>query len=161
MKAAVIRGAHDLGVIEMPDPAPGPGEVVLSVDFVGICGSDLSYYSKGAIGAFQIRQPLVPGHEIVGRVVRDDRPYRLKPGTPVTIHPASPGSCLPGLEARPNIWPGSRYLGSAMTMPHQQGGMSTLLAVGADHLRVLPESLPLLPFFRKTRVRAKRYRRRV
>lgn len=143
MKAAVIRGAHDLAVAELPDPVAAEDEVLLEVSHVGICGSDLSYHRKGAVGPYQVTEPLVPGHELAGTVVSDKRPDGLTPGTRITLHPASPGTCLPGLEDRPNIWPGSRYLGSAMTVPHQQGAMSTLFAAKADRIRVLPDNLPL------------------
>ncbi|MCW5951923.1 MAG: alcohol dehydrogenase catalytic domain-containing protein [Propionibacteriaceae bacterium] len=143
MKAAVIRGAHDLTYADLPDPVMTEGQVLLQVSHVGICGSDLSYYSKGAVGAYRVTEPLVPGHEVAGTVVQDDRPGGLAPGTRVTLHPATPGICPTGLEDRPNIWPQSRYLGSAMTVPHQQGAMSALFAANADRLRVLPDDLPL------------------
>lgn len=143
MKAAVINGAHDLTVTELQDPVPGEGQILIRVSHVGICGSDLSYYSKGAIGAYQVREPLVPGHELSGTVVSDPRPNGLAPGARVTLHPATPGIELPGLADRPNIWPESRYLGSAMTMPHQQGAMSALFAARAERIRVLPDELPL------------------
>lgn len=143
MKAAVIRGAHDLAAVELPDPVASEGEVLLRVSHVGICGSDLSYYSKGAVGAFRVTEPLVPGHELAGTIVRDDRPGGFAAGTRVTLHPATPGIRQPGLEDRPNIWPQSRYLGSAMTVPHQQGAMSALFVAKADRVRVLPDDLPL------------------
>jgi L-idonate 5-dehydrogenase len=143
MKAAVIQGAHDLRATELPDPALREGQVLLRVSHVGVCGSDLSYYSKGAVGAFVVREPLVPGHELAGTVARDDRPDGYPVGTRVTLHPATPGIPVPGLEDRPNIWPEGRYLGSAMTMPHQQGAMSEFYAAPVERLRVLPDDLPL------------------
>ena len=143
MKAALIKGAHDLTVVEMPDPVPAEGQVLLRVSHVGVCGSDLSYYAKGMVGAFVLREPLVPGHELAGTVVRDDREDGFAPGTPVTVHPATPGTPLAGLEERPNIWPNGRYLGSAATMPHEQGAMSELFVMDAERIRVLPEGLPL------------------
>lgn len=143
MKAAVITGAHELRAAELPDPVPGEGQVLLRVSHVGVCGSDLSYYSKGAVGAYTLKEPLVPGHELAGTVVRDDRPDGFAPGTRVTLHPATPGIRLAGLDDRPNIWPESRYLGSAMTMPHQQGAMSEFFVANGERLRNLPEGLPL------------------
>ncbi len=143
MRAAVISGAKSLRVTDLPDPEAGPGQVLIRISHVGVCGSDLSYYKSGAVGAFVVREPLVPGHELSGTVVHDSRDDGLAPGTPVTVHPASPGTELPGLAQRPNIWPQSRYLGSAATLPHQQGAMSELFVADADKVRVLPAELPL------------------
>ncbi|MGC3955979.1 MAG: zinc-binding dehydrogenase [Propionicimonas sp.] len=128
---------------ELPDPTPSDGEILLRVSHVGVCGSDLSYYRKGAVGAFVVTEPLVPGHELAGTVVRDTRPDGLAPGTPVTLHPATRGTPLPGLADRPNIWPQGRYLGSAATTPHQQGAMSEFFVTDGEHVRVLPDGLPL------------------
>lgn len=82
----------------------------------GICGSDLHYYHDGANGAFVVREPLTPGHELSGTVDLDPS-GELKPGAPVTFHPATFGDCQPGLEGQPHLWPNGDYLGSASTTP--------------------------------------------
>ncbi|MGO1316193.1 MAG: zinc-binding dehydrogenase, partial [Cellulomonadaceae bacterium] len=122
--------------------------VQVRLAYGGVCGSDLHYYQEGKVGNFVVREPLVVGHEVVGRVVADPRAqtdpeHALAPGTPVTIHPATLGTPLPGLEDRPSIWPEGRYLGSAATWPHTQGAMSDLFTARADQIRVLPAGLPL------------------
>lgn len=142
MRTAIIEGAHQLSVADVAVPDPGPDEVRVAIRYAGICGSDLSYYNKGAVGAFVVKHPLVPGHEVSG-VVDLDPSGELEPGTPVTLHPASPGAAVIGLDDRPNIWPGGRYLGSAATDPHTQGAMAQYFVARADQLRVLPGSLPL------------------
>ncbi len=141
MTAVVVHGAGDLRVEDRPVPTPQQGEVLVRTEYVGVCGSDLAYYRAGKVGAFAIREPLVVGHEVVGRVAYD-RSGIFAPGTPVAVHPATPGHRLPGQEGRPNIWPGSRYLGSAATLPHTQGAMSEFFCVRADQLRALPAELP-------------------
>lgn len=147
MRAVVVHGAHDVRVEEREPVTPGPGEVQVRIAYGGVCGSDLSYYHKGRVGNFVVREPLVVGHEVVGTVLRDGRPAddpdALAPGTPVTLHPATPGTPRPGIEHRPSIWPGGRYLGSAATDPHTQGAMSDLFTARADQIRVLPADLPL------------------
>ncbi|MFT9008814.1 MAG: zinc-binding dehydrogenase [Bifidobacterium sp.] len=145
MNAVVVRGAGDLQIEKRPIPIPHTGEVLIRVKYAGICGSDLHYYHEGSVGAFAIREPLVVGHEIVGTVERDTRSGAdaLPHNTPVAIHPATPGMALPGLEDRPSIWPGSRYLGSAATQPHTQGGMSEFIVARSDQIRALPAGLPL------------------
>ncbi|MGI6878049.1 zinc-binding dehydrogenase [Microbacterium sp. gxy059] len=142
MRAAFIDGKDQIEVRDAPAPAPGPGEVRLRVDYVGICGSDLHYFFEGANGEYVVREPLVPGHELSGRV-DEDPSGRLAPGTPVTVHPARFGTSEPGIEDAPHLWPNGSYLGSASTWPHTQGAMSELVVVREDMVRVLPEGLPV------------------
>jgi (R,R)-butanediol dehydrogenase/meso-butanediol dehydrogenase/diacetyl reductase len=62
MRAAVLTETHDLEVAEVPDPSPGPGELVLQVTACGICGSDLKLRPSMPAG-------LVMGHEFCGEIV--------------------------------------------------------------------------------------------
>lgn len=142
MKTAQIDGKLQLHQREVPTPQPGPGQVRLRVEYVGICGSDLHYYFEGANGAFVVTEPLAPGHELSGRIDLDPA-GRYAPGTPVTVHPARPGRPERGIEDEPHLWPGGSYLGSASTHPHTQGAMSEFLVVDADMVRELPADLPL------------------
>lgn len=143
MDAIVIDGKLALRVAETPVPEPTPDQIRIKVAYVGICGSDLHYYFEGANGAFVVREPLVPGHELSALVDLDPK-GELAPGTPVTIHPARFGTSEPGIEDRPHLWPGGSYLGSASTWPHTQGAMAQYLIVERSMVRVLPEGLPLL-----------------
>ena len=140
MRAIRIHGQEDMRVEEVPTPEAGPGQVRLRMAWAGVCGSDLHYFFEGANGAFQVAEPLVPGHEVSG-YVDDDPSGHLAPGTPVTVHPATFGECTPGLEDHPHLWPRGAYLGSASTWPHTQGGMSEYLVVEAGMVRVLPAGL--------------------
>ncbi|NEM90944.1 zinc-binding dehydrogenase [Galbitalea soli] len=148
MKALVAHGAGDLRIEDREAREPGSGEVLIRMTHGGICGSDLHYYKEGRVGAFAITEPLVLGHEVAGRVERDGRasddPNALPVGTPVTLHPASYDRQNPEFDpARPTISPGARYLGSAATTPHTQGGFSEFVTARTDQVRVLPEGLPL------------------
>ncbi|MDF2918254.1 zinc-binding dehydrogenase [Microbacterium sp. NPDC086615] len=142
MKSLLIEKALTAEVRDVPIPEPGKGQVRLRVEYVGICGSDLHYYYEGANGAFVVREPLVPGHELSGRVDLDPS-GALAPGTPVTVHPARFGTPREGIENAPHLWPGGSYLGSASTWPHTQGAASEYLIVEADMVRVLPDGLPV------------------
>lgn len=66
--APVVRlhGARDLRLADEPVPAPQPGESLLRVTAVGICGSDLHWYTEGGIGDARLDRPLVVGHEFAG-----------------------------------------------------------------------------------------------
>ncbi|KQQ08740.1 zinc-binding dehydrogenase [Rathayibacter sp. Leaf296] len=143
MKTTSISGKLDLAVAEVPLPKPGPGEIRIRVSFVGICGSDLHYYFEGANGAFVVKEPLTPGHELSGHVDLDPS-GRLTPGTPVTIHPARFGATDDSIPDAPHLWSGGSYLGSASTTPHTQGAMAEYLLVDASMVRILPQGLPVL-----------------
>ncbi len=145
MRAVVAHGAGDLRLEERPVPVPGPGEVAVDIRYGGICGSDLHYWRHGAVGEFRLREPLVLGHEIVGRV-RQVGPgtQAPPPGTPVAVHPlASCGSCRQCLAGRRNTCLDAGYLGSAARDPHVQGGFADVLVVPAERVLPLPEGLDL------------------
>jgi L-idonate 5-dehydrogenase len=143
MKAVVVHGARDLRIEDRPCPTPRAGEVLLAMTHGGICGSDLHYYLDGAVGAFTVREPLTLGHEVVGTVA-DDPSGKLGVGTAVAIHPATTcGSCADCEAGLPHLCRNSRYLGSAASAPHTQGGFTERLVVRCDQIRVLPADLPL------------------
>jgi L-idonate 5-dehydrogenase len=142
MRAAFIDAKETLTVREIDVPEPGAGQVRVRIDYVGICGSDLHYYFEGANGAFVVREPLIPGHEVSGRIAHDPT-GQWAAGTPVTVHPATFGTPTPGLEDAPHLWPNGAYLGSASTWPHTQGGMVEQLIVDRAMVRILPPSLPV------------------
>jgi len=134
MRACVVHSAGDLRVEDREVSEPGPGEVAVAIAFGGICGSDLHYYHRGAVGDFQLREPLVLGHEVVGHVA----------GTPVAIHPATPcGNCEECARDHRNVCARSRYLGSAARFPHVHGGFAQRVVVPADQVRALPAGLEL------------------
>jgi len=142
VKTLFIHGREDIRLEDVPMPEPGSGEVRLRIAYVGICGSDLHYYFNGANGAFVVKEPMAPGHEVSG-VVDFDPSGKLASGTPVTVHPATFGEPLPGIEDKRHLFPGGSYLGSASTHPHTQGGMSEFLIVKDFMVRPLPEGMDL------------------
>lgn len=142
MRAVKIHSKENLTVEEESIPTPGPGQVLIRVAYVGICGSDLHYYFDGYNGSFVVKEPLTPGHEFTGTVVEAPG-TDIAPGTPVTVHPARFGPEVEGMEDLPYLRAGGSYLGSASTWPHTQGGMTEYLIVDAGMIRVLPDGLSL------------------
>ena len=135
MRAVVLKEAGDLAVRSVPEPSPGPGEVLVEVAWCGICGTDRSIY-HGAYGGRRL--PLTLGHEFAGRVA-DDPTGTMAPGTPVVADiNITCGRCR------------SCRLGSPMTCRRleqigvdRDGGFAPLVAVPATAIHVLPADLPL------------------
>ncbi|NQX26172.1 L-idonate 5-dehydrogenase [Microbacteriaceae bacterium VKM Ac-2854] len=142
MRAVVVHGANDLRIDERPDPIAGPGEVVIAVEWGGICGSDLSYWKHGASGTATLIDPLVLGHEFAGRIAQlGERVEGWSLGQAVTVHPSElvgDGVLPERLAGRTNLYPDIRYFGSAAFHPHADGGFSELKKVHAYQLRALP-----------------------
>ncbi len=145
MRAVVVHGAGDLRVDERPDPTPGPGEVLIAMEWGGVCGSDLSYWRHGASGTAVLSAPLVLGHEVAGRIAAVGAGVTGQEiGRPVTVHPAElvGDGCLPErIAGRTNLYPRIRYFGSAAFDPHTDGGFSELRVVRADQVRPLPQGV--------------------
>jgi L-idonate 5-dehydrogenase len=145
VRAVVVHGPGDLRIDERPEPVARAGEVVIAVEWGGICGSDLSYYRHGASGTAVLQQPLVLGHEVAGRVLSlGPGVSGVEPGQPVTVHPATlvgDGALPERLSGRTNLYPVIRYFGSAALTPHTDGGFSERKAVPAAQLRPLPDGV--------------------
>jgi D-xylulose reductase len=92
MRALVLERQRELSLRDIDLPvSPGPGEVKIKVDTVGICGSDVHYYTHGRIGPFVVNQPMVLGHEASGTVVElGPGVTGLKPGDRVCMEPGIP-----------------------------------------------------------------------
>jgi L-iditol 2-dehydrogenase len=88
MKVAVMTGVSKMGWTERPIPAPEPGEALIKLEYVGVCGSDLHYYEAGGIGKNIVKPPFVLGHEAGGVVVETAPDVKnLKPGDRVALEP--------------------------------------------------------------------------
>jgi 2-desacetyl-2-hydroxyethyl bacteriochlorophyllide A dehydrogenase len=85
MKAAVITGVGSYEVAEVPDPVPGPRQVVVEVAGCGICGTDLHILQ----GEFAPTLPIVPGHEFAGTIAALGNDVTgLKVGDRVAVDPS-------------------------------------------------------------------------
>ncbi|MBV7483733.1 L-idonate 5-dehydrogenase [Bordetella sp. BOR01] len=143
--ACKIHGARDLR-LETDDDAPlAPHEVELRLGAAGICGSDLHYYLHGRVGAFVIREPLIPGHEASAVVLRvGSEVTRLRPGMKVAINPSHPcGHCDYCRAGRDNLCRAMRFLGSASVYPHVQGMFRERFVMGQRQLTPVHEDISL------------------
>jgi len=111
MLAARLHGPADLRVEEMPHPGPpGPGQALLRVTAVGVCGSDLHTYQDARIGDTALQAPLILGHEFAGVVeavgpdALDGHFQALHTGARVAVDPAQPcGRCEMCEQGHPNL----------------------------------------------------------
>ena len=95
MKVAVMNGIGKMGYTQRPIPTPKDNEVLVKLEYVGICGSDLHYYETGAIGSYIVEPPFVLGHEPGGVVVEVGKDVKhLKVGDKVALEPGKTcGQC--------------------------------------------------------------------
>jgi L-iditol 2-dehydrogenase len=90
MKTALLYGPQDIRVEYANDAEPGPGQVLLDVTAVGVCGSDLHTYLFGNVGGVAVESPLALGHEAAGVVIAvGPGVENLKVGQRVAIDPAT------------------------------------------------------------------------
>lgn len=92
MKALVLERQHELSLREIDLPLEvGPADVKIKMHTVGVCGSDVHYYTHGRIGPFVVNAPMVLGHEGAGTVVEVGAKVKgLKVGDRVCVEPGVP-----------------------------------------------------------------------
>ena len=92
MRALVLEKQHSLTLRDIDLPCKmGPRDVKVAVDTVGICGSDVHYYTHGRIGAFIVKSPMVLGHEAAGVVIDvGSEVTSLRKGDRVCMEPGVP-----------------------------------------------------------------------
>lgn len=88
MKVAVMEGIGKMGYLERPIPKVKDNEVLVKLEYVGICGSDLHYYEMGRIGGYIVEPPFVLGHEPGGTITEIGKDVtHLKVGDRVALEP--------------------------------------------------------------------------
>jgi threonine dehydrogenase-like Zn-dependent dehydrogenase len=144
MRGIVFTGDRQLEIRDFPDPAPGPGEVVLEIKASGMCGSDLKFYrpppgeAQRALGLGDLAAPIIAGHEPCGVV-------------------AAVGSGVPPAEARVGMRVMDHHYCGCGVCPHCRVGWSQLCGAGfvvygvtangahADYMKVPARTLVPLP----------------
>lgn len=139
MKAMVMT---DIGRIEpgrLPVPSPGPGEALIRVKSVGICGSDVHYFHDGGIGDCKVEPPFLLGHECAGEVVAlGEGVQGLCVGDRVALEPGIPcGKCEMCMTGRYNLCPDVVFFAT----PPVQGVLCEYVAHPASLCFKLPDTL--------------------
>jgi threonine dehydrogenase-like Zn-dependent dehydrogenase len=130
MKALFLDAPGEWAVRDIPPPQMGPGEILLRVRYVGLCGTDLSTFrGKNALVQF----PRIPGHEISGTIERAgvDVPAHLRPGANATLLPyKSCGYCPSCRQGRFNTCRLNQTLGV-----QRDGAMTEWIVVPWENVR--------------------------
>jgi L-iditol 2-dehydrogenase len=129
MKSIRLHGVGDLRYHDEPIPVARVGERLVRVKSVGVCGSDLHWFSGCGIGDAKLERPLVLGHEFAGE---------LEDGQRVAVDPAIPcGNCELCKQGHPNLCPSIIFAGYAT----QDGSMREWLAWNERCLFPIPDHL--------------------
>ncbi len=135
-QALYLHGRFDARVAPFNLREGRPGQVLLDVAAVGLCGSDLHYYKDGGIGSAVIKEPFVPGHEFAGYLCEDVEAMGLERGALVAVDPNKAcGRCAWCREGHPNLCPNVEFIGA----PPFDGAMTSRIWVPASQIVPLPE----------------------
>lgn len=142
MKVAVMNGIGQMGFVERPVPQPADNEVLVKLEYVGVCGSDMHYYETGRIGEYIVEPPFVLGHEPGGTVVEVGKNVKhLKPGDRVALEPGKTcGHCEFCREGKYNLCPDVVFFAT----PPVDGVFQEYVAHEADLCFKLPENVDTL-----------------
>ena len=139
MRVMVLDRPGELVARQRPVPSPPPGQVLVAVRSVGVCGSDVHYYQHGRIGGFVVREPLVLGHEVSGRIVAaGDGVDPGRRGRRVAIEPgASCRRCAQCAAGRYNLCPDMRFYAT----PPVDGALAEYVLARDDLAFDLPDEV--------------------
>jgi L-iditol 2-dehydrogenase len=137
--AAVMTALETIEVQERPEPVAGPGEAVVAIRAVGVCGSDVSYYRYGRIGPYIVDGDIILGHETSGDVIAvGEGVINVAVGDRVAIEPSEPDwTCAQCRAGRYHLCPNLRFLAT----PPVDGALIQRLLVDARTLFVMPDSM--------------------
>jgi L-iditol 2-dehydrogenase len=141
VKAAYLTGIREIEIRDAPEPTlRNPEDVMVRIDAVGVCGSDIHYYAEGRIGSQIVRFPEIIGHECAGTVAATGgATLKLRSGQRVTIDPLlACGECDQCIAGRPHTCRQQKFLGC----PGQAtGALAEYLVIPARCCYPVPASM--------------------
>lgn len=165
MKAMALTGIRKMAMEDRPDPKiKNDKDVLIKLGAIGVCGSDVHYYTAGQIGSQIVEYPFLVGHECAGTVVKiGNGVTRVQPGDRIAVEPAiSCGACDQCVSGRPHTCRKLKFLGCPgqiegclaeyMVMPEEccfpipdnmtlaEGALSEPLAIGVYAVK---KSIPM------------------
>ena len=139
MRVSVLRGIGDVAVETRAVPTPEPGEVLIQVGSVGICGSDIHYFRHGRIADYVVREPMILGHEGGGHIVAvGEGVDAARIGEAVAMEPGIPcRMCRECKAGRYNLCPDVRFFAT----PPIDGCFAEYVTLPADFAHTVPDSM--------------------
>jgi L-iditol 2-dehydrogenase len=139
MKAAILIEPGKIELQNRNIPIPASDEVLIKVQSVGLCGSDVHYYQHGRIGNFIVEKPIILGHESSGEIVEIGSEVKhLKIGQRVTVEPGvTCGVCEYCKSGKYNLCPEVKFLAT----PPYDGAFCEYIAIRSDFVFPIPDEM--------------------
>lgn len=138
-RTAYMTDTYTLSVKEVPMPTPGPDDVVVKIEYCGICGSDVHYYKDGRIGDYIVDGEFTLGHETAGTVYEiGEKVKTLRVGDRVALEPGiTCGKCEFCKQGKYNLCPDVVFFAT----PPIQGALQDYVKHPADMCFKLPDNV--------------------
>jgi L-iditol 2-dehydrogenase len=139
MKAAVLDQPLSIAVKDVSIPEPKQNEALIKVYCIGVCGSDVHYYEHGKIGRYEVKEPIILGHELAGEVVKVGSDVtEVAVGDRVAVEPGvTCMKCKYCKAGRYNLCPDVVF----MATPPVDGAWAEYVSVRSDFLFKLPDEM--------------------
>lgn len=140
MKAAYLKEKMNIVVRDdRPLPVPDENQVLVKMEYCGVCGSDVHFYKEGKVGDTPAPKDFILGHEVAGTVVKTGKKVKeLSPGDRVALEPGyTCGKCEFCKTGRYNLCPGVQFFAD----PPVSGALQEYVAHPADMCFKLPENV--------------------
>lgn len=141
MRAAVMHGIRDVRLESRAVPTPAAHEVLVKIQRVGVCGSDVHYFTEGRIGRYVVEQPMILGHESAGVIAAiGSAVSSLAVGDRVSLEPGyTCRQCYHCKRGRYNLCPDVTF----MATPPVDGAFAEYVAWPADFVFKIPDSMSM------------------
>ena len=138
-KAVFMKGIGEMEIVPVETPALRDNDVLVKMEYVGICGSDVHYYEKGRIGNFIVEGDFILGHECAGEVVKVGSAVKgLKVGDKVALEPGiTCGQCEFCKGGKYNLCPDVEFLAT----PPYHGCLKNYIAFPENMAFKLPDNV--------------------
>lgn len=139
MKASFLNKAGDVSIREIDVPSLDADQVLVRVESVGICGSDVHYYKHGKIGPFVVNQPLILGHELSGVITEVGSGIdKKRVGERVAVEPQRAcGKCEQCAAGRYNLCPEMEFYAT----PPIDGAFCEFVKIQSKFAYAIPDSI--------------------
>lgn len=141
MRASVLLSANELEIQQRPVPTPDADQVLVRIEAVGVCGSDVHFFHEARLGDWVVEEPLVLGHESAGVIVAvgaDVDPARV--GERVSIEPQRPNpNSAESLSGHYNLDPEMEFY----AVPGVDGAFAQYATIQSHFAHAVPDHVSL------------------